>query len=139
MPVSSIRCRTPFSRRKVGDRLEQRRADALAAHLGQREHALDLGLAVVRDLERAHAHGAAGLVARDEHRGVRAGHLLDRHLELELDRRQRQEVRVELGDQLAHIVLQRRLLPMVTGHSTTLGTTKKLSSVSGALATIFSG
>ena len=38
-----------------------------------------------------------------------SGHLLGRHLELVFARRQRNEVRVELGHHGAHVVLQRRL------------------------------
>ena len=56
----------------------------------------------------ADADGAAGRIARHKHGRVVAGHLLDRHLELELERRERQQVCVELGDQLPHVVLQRR-------------------------------
>jgi hypothetical protein len=50
----------------------------------------------------------ARLVAGDEERGLGAGHLLDRHLELELDGREWQQMLVELSHELAHIVLERR-------------------------------
>ena len=61
-------------------------------------------------LQRAHADCVSGFVARDEQRDRRLGHLLDGELELELARRQRDEIGIEIRDQRADIILQRRFL-----------------------------
>ncbi|VVT17450.1 hypothetical protein RHIZ404_210462 [Rhizobium sp. EC-SD404] len=94
---------------KLLDLLQKRRAHPLAAHLRLGEHALHFPETLTVIFQRRHADSVSIFIARDENRHRRIGHLLDGQLELELARRQRDHVRVERADHVAHVVLERRL------------------------------
>ena len=107
--------RESFGARERLDQREDAPADPLALVRGQRVHALHLAHPRLVAPQGAARDGAA-VVAGDEDRRIRVGHLLDGHVRAELGRRDGQQVRVELGDQRAHLILQRALDGDRDGH-----------------------
>src|SRR5262249_22500091 len=100
-------------------------------------HPLHFADAAAVPFQRATGDGGP-IFAHHEHGGGRLGHLLDGEVMTGLARGERQQRLVQLGDEAAHLVGQRAFDGDGDGHgySTTFGTTKKLSSDCGALATM---